>query len=171
MSPFNNFNIDLQYSLDITRNEDFDKFYHSIWRNQIKEIKYMDFKIYKQDQLKGIDKRIILKTGGEVTIDEKCRRKDYGDIFIELVSNTETKKLGWLYYSTCDYIMYFTEPTRKVYLLPFELLKMAWIENKVLWQQQYKIRECVNKGYNSKGICIPTSILLNSISKQTIKTY
>lgn len=116
MNPFNNFNIDLQYSLDLTRNEDFDKFYHSIWKNQISLIEYMDFKTHKQEQLKGIDKKIILNNGKVITIDEKCRRKDYGDIFIELRSNTKTNKPGWLYYSTCDYIMYFTELKRNTKL-------------------------------------------------------
>jgi hypothetical protein len=167
----NNFNTDLEYSLDISRNKDFDKFYYDIWQGQIKDIEYMDYETHKEEQLKGIDKKLILKNGKAVTIDEKCRRENYNDFFIELVSNTKTKKLGWLYYSTCDYIVYYVEPIRKAYLLPFELLKMAWIENKVEWKKKYPIRQCLNKGYISKGICIPTSILLDSISSQITKKY
>lgn len=131
----------------------------------------MDYKTNKQEQLKGIDKKIFLKNGKAVTIDEKVRRVSYPDIFIELISNTKTGKLGWLYYTTSDYIMYYIEPTRKAYLLPFELLKMAWIENKVLWQKDYKLKECINGNYSSKGICIPIQILLKSISEQMVKTY
>ena len=167
----NNFKMDLEYSLEISRNESFDKFYHDIWKDQISTIEYMNFETHKEEQLKGIDKRIILKNGKFVTVDEKCRRKDYGDFFIELISNTKSKKLGWLYYSTCDYIMYFIEPTRKAYLLPFELLKMAWIENKMIWQKNYKLKECINGSYSSKGICIPTKILLPAIAKQMEKIY
>ena len=163
----NTFYKDLNYSLDITRNEDFDKFYYKTWGNQIKFIEYMDFETHKQEQLKGIDKRIILKNGAVITIDEKVRRIDYKDIFIELISNTKTGKWGWLYYTTSDYIMYYIEPTRKVYRIPFELLKLAWIENKAVWLKKYKI-QCCNL---SKGICIPTAILLNSMSGQMVSTY
>lgn len=165
----NTFIKDLEYSLDIGRGKDFDKFYYDTW--PVRLIEPMDYSMNKAEQLKGIDKKIYLENGRILTIDEKIRRKYYGDIFLELVSNTRTNKKGWLFYSVSDFTVYYVEPIRKVYLLQMDLLRMAWKEHSEEWLSKYKLKFCSNGSYSSKGICIPTRELLNSIARQMVKVY
>lgn len=165
----NSFNNDLQYSLDLRRNEDFNKFYYDIW--EVKLIEELDYRKNKQEQQEGKDKRIHLKNGKVILVEEKCRRKDYGDIFLETVSNTKTNKPGWIETCQSEYLMYFIEPKRKVYLLPVELLKLAYRHNIQEWSKQYKIYAVPNKGYYSKGIGIPPEVLYAAIKKEMKYSY
>ena len=129
-------------------------------------IETVDYKTNPELQLKGVDKIIHFPDGGTVTVDEKKRRKDYGDILLELWKNKEQKKLGWLFYSQCDYIVYAVLSARKIYLLPTLLLKMAWKHNSHKWQKKYRKKDANNLYYNTENIPIPTNILLSAISAE-----
>lgn len=157
----NNFKVDLEYSLEERENEIFDNFYYRVFPG----IKNIHFAEDMKTQRKGIDKVIIFKSGNFFTIDEKKRRKDYGDILLELWSVND-KKRGWLYTTQCDYIVYAIMPTKKIYLLPTILLKMAWKENQKEWENKYKKLKAQNENYITTSIAIPTQILLQAISKQ-----
>jgi len=131
-----------------------------------------------ETQRKGIDKILYFSNGKQVTIDEKKRRKDYGDILLELWSVWEEKKKGWLLTTQCDYIVYAIMLSKKVYLLPTLLLKMAWKENKVIWLTQAKnknnnfhIINALNKNYTTVSIAIPTEILLKAIANQMEQNF
>lgn len=159
---YNDFTLDLEYSLEERENELFDNFYFRAFPG----LAYVEFAEDMEMQRKGIDKILHFKSGYTVTIDEKKRRKDYGDILLELWSVWERKKRGWLYTCKCDYIVYAIMPFKKVYLLPTLLLKKAWIENQSEWIKTYKEITAYNRGYVTKSIAIPTDILLEQISNQ-----
>ena len=95
---------------------------------------------------------------------KKKRRKDYGDILLELWSVWEQRKLGWLFTCRCNYIVYTIMSTQKVYLLPVLLLKKAWLTNSKDWLKRYKIIDANNRTYTTKSIAIPTETLLRAIS-------
>ncbi len=158
----NDFNIDLEYSLEERENEMFDRFYFRTFPS----LDTIHFAEDMETQRKGIDKILKFKSGYTVTIDEKKRRKDYGDILLELWSVWERKKRGWLYTCQCDYIVYAVMPTKKVYLLPTLLLKKAWLKNHSNWLVKYKRIDAKNKGYITKSIAIPAEELLYEISRQ-----
>jgi len=158
----NDFNIDLEYSLEERENEMFDRFYFRTFPS----LDTIHFAEDMETQRKGIDKILKFKSGYTVTIDEKKRRKDYGDILLELWSVWERKKRGWLYTCQCDYIVYAVMPTKKVYLLPTLLLKKAWLKNHSNWLVKYKRIDAKNKGYITKSIAIPAEELLHEISRQ-----
>lgn len=101
--------------------------------------------------------------------DEKKRRKDYGDILLELWKNKENRRPGWLFYSQCDYIVYAVLESDKIYLLPTLLLQMAWRNNSNEWLSQYQKKEALNYGYTTVNIPIPADILLNAISAEMNK--
>jgi hypothetical protein len=156
----NDFKPDLEYSLEERDNELFDNFYKRIFPG-ISKIEFCeDLSIQKT----GVDKIIHFAKGNKFTIDEKKRRIDYNDIALELWSNYEKRKRGWLYYSTCDYIVYAIMPSLKVYLLPTILLKRVWYINQREWAIKYPLIFAQNTNYRTQNICIPTNILLNAIS-------
>lgn len=156
-----NFKIDLEYSMEEGENELFNNFYYRVFTG----IENIHFAKDMKTQRKGIDKVITFKSGNFFTIDEKKRRKDYGDILLELWS-VDNKKRGWLYTSQCDYIVYAVMPTKKVYLLPTILLKMAWKTNQTEWNKKYKSLKAKNENYITTSIAIPTKILLSAISNE-----
>lgn len=157
----NDFKTDLEYSMD---DAVFDNFYKSNFPG-LKEIRFED---NLQKQIKGIDKTLIFKSGLEITIDEKKRRVDYGDILLELYSNKETKRKGWLYTAQCDYMAYAIIPKKKIYFLPMVLLKITWNENGAKWMNLYKSIEAINKNYTTLSIAIPTNVLLDALRKKMI---
>ncbi len=158
----NEFKTDLKYSLDQRECEWFDNFYHRVFPG-IKDIEVVEDLVR---QRKGIDKVISFNSGYQVTIDEKKRRKDYGDILIEIWSNYEKGKRGWLYYSECDYIVYAIMPTQTVYLLPVLLLKRAWYKNGDRWTDTYGTREAINPGYTTVNVPVEIDQLLGAIAEE-----
>jgi len=162
----NDFKLDLAYSLEERDNEIFDNFYRRLFPTLINIRFISDLAVQKQ----GIDKILILKDGREITVDEKKRRKDYGDILLELWSVTEAGKLGWLYTCQAEYVVYAIMPSRKAYLLPVILLKRAWYNHENEWKLSYPIKLAPNPWrnpiYHTTNIHIPPKILLGAISQE-----
>ena len=162
---YNDFHTDLRYSLDNRDDETLNDFYRKAFPFAV-EIEFcQDLSLQK----KGIDKLIHLSNGNTLTIDEKKRRRDYGDILLELWSNKERNTPGWLQYSQCDYIVYAILPAKKVYLLPTLLLQMAWKNNKREWLTAYPKTLANNGYYNTENIAIPADVLLHAISAEMQK--
>jgi len=165
-SIINNFKNDLDYSME-------DEIFETFYREKFSNIKEIRFEENLNKQLKGIDKTIIFNSGYEITIDEKKRRVDYNDILIELVSNKGTKRQGWLFTTQCDYIAYAIMPKKTIYLIPTTLLKLAWVENQIKWESNYKKIEAKNKDNNGRefitiSIPIPIKVLLEGLQKQMV---
>jgi len=165
-SIINNFKNDLDYSME-------DEIFETFYREKFSNIKEIRFEENLNKQLKGIDKTIIFNSGYEITIDEKKRRVDYNDILIELVSNKGTKRQGWLFTTQCDYIAYAIMPKKTIYLIPTTLLKLAWVENQIKWESNYKRIEAKNKDNNGRefitiSIPIPIKVLLEGLQKQMV---
>ena len=158
----NDFQIDFEYSLIARENEMFDLFYQRVFPDLVRIELIEDLKL----QRLGIDKFLHLANGQRIAIDEKKRRTNYNDILLELWSVFEKNKKGWLFTSYCHYIVYAIMPTRKVYLLPTTLLRIAWKHNSVEWEKTYDKIEALNAGYKTVSIAIPPSVLLPAISKE-----
>ena len=161
---YRDFFSDLEYSLDERDNEMFDGFYCRIFPGLMR----VEFVTDIPTQKKGIDKILHFKSGKQVTVDEKKRREDYGDIALELRHEYDSGMVGkgWLYKCQCDYIVYAVMPSKKVYLLPALLLKKAWLTYRREWQQKYREINSPNKGYRSVSLPIPTQVLLESVSRE-----
>ncbi|MBT9167757.1 MAG: hypothetical protein DDT19_01097 [Syntrophomonadaceae bacterium] len=158
----NDFSRDLQYSLDQRECEWFDSFYYRIFPGLDRIELVEDMARQKQ----GVDKILHFKSGYKVTIDEKKRREDYGDIALETWSIWENRKRGWLYYCKCDYVVYAIMPAQIAYLLPVLLLKRAWHEHGKVWLQKYKEFSSYNPGYTTKNIAVPVDVLLGAIAAE-----
>ena len=160
---FKDFDTDLQYSLDSQEDILFDNFYRRVFP----QLKSIEFVKELTLQKKGFDKIIELESGKKFYIDEKKRRKDWGDILLEIWSNKEMKKKGWFVTSEADYIVYAFMESQVVYVLPLLLMRMwAWKDKKYF--MSFKSVESVNKNYTTVCKAIPTELLLTAI-KDIIK--
>lgn len=159
---FNDFEIDLEYSLEARENELFDLFYQRVFPDLVRIEMVKDLKL----QRLGIDKLLHMENGQRITIDEKKRRTDYGDILLELWSVYEQGKKGWLFTSFCHYVAYAIMPRGKIYLIPVALLRMAWEHNSKEWERTYKKIDAQNAQYKTVSIAIPSDVLLAAISKE-----
>lgn len=116
----------------------------------------------------GIDRSITLNSSKQILVDEKVRRKDYGDILLEYMSSEEAQTPGWVCKPLlADYIAYCIIPARIVYMLPVIQLQMAWLANGEQWKYVYGKCEAKN---NTRGITwttlncpVPVDVLFSAI--------
>jgi hypothetical protein len=156
----NDFPTDLQYSLESNDDEYINSRYFVAFPHLVKVETNTDIEL----QYKGIDKILHFSNGHSYYVDEKKRRKDYGDILIEEYSNFETKRIGWIskeHYT--DYISYIVYPTKIMYILPFLILQRVWLQNYNEWQLQYGRKFAQNDGYTTSNIAIPKDILFKEL--------
>ena len=162
-TKFNDFNLDLKYSLDNRDAAGLDNFYFRVFPH-LERIELVED---LEQQKKGIDKILHFKNGKSILIDEKKRRKDYGDILLEEYSNFDNKKVGWLGREKyTDYIVYVIMESMTIYLLPFLLLQLAWIHNYKNWLNKYGRKFADNNSYRTSNIAIPPDVLLEVIKAE-----
>jgi hypothetical protein len=162
---FNEFHTDLEYSLNNRENEMFDEFYFRAFPSLARIELVEDLHLQKR----GVDKILHLKNTKQILIDEKKRRKDYGDILLEEYSNWERKVVGWLGRDKhTDYIVYAFMDTKRVVLLPFLLLQRAWLANYHDWSRDYPRKFAKNKGYTTSNIPIPNEVLFSAIKRAAV---
>lgn len=127
----------------------------------------------------GVDRVLTLSCGRRVTIDEKVRAKDYGDILLERWSNYERKTPGWIVAPLlCDYIAYAVLPIRQCYLLPTLELQRAWRERGPDWAEKaksgtsgYRICRAKNSHYETISIAVPVDQLFSAIRDSMIVSW
>jgi len=164
INRMNSFEEDLKYSLK-NGNDWINNFYWKKFKHHgLKEI--IEVKDAER-QKKGIDKILKFDNDNELWLDEKKRREDYGDFLLEEYSNKRKRTLGWLNKTKMtDYIAYICMPTKKIYLLPFMLLQLAWIKNYSQWKKIYGIKKAKNDGYITTNIPVPKEELFRAIREE-----
>lgn len=164
----NEFKYDLKFSLEHGFDEFINKFYLEVfpWLESIEIVDNIEL------QKKGIDKILKFENKKEILIDEKKRRKDYGDILLEEYSNYEKKIVGWLGKEKyTDYISYIVIPSKKIFLFPFLLLQSAWVKNYESWLDLYDRKLAPNPGYYTSNIPVPKDVLINALNKEMEKQF
>lgn len=107
-------------------------------------------------QSAGIDTIVKLPFGAKLYIDEKKRKKNYGDILIEYISNDTKNSPGWIEKTLqIDFIAYAIMDIQTVWFIPFLELQRLWFENKTEWLKTYPLKTAKNKYYNTLNIAIP----------------
>lgn len=77
----------------------------------------------KTEQHKDKDVTVFMKNGKRISISEKSRFRDYGDVLIELIKNnkafriSKTDSYGWGLNSEADYIVYYIMGSNRVVAL------------------------------------------------------
>lgn len=122
----------------------------------------------------GIDRVLTLDCGKTLTVDEKVRYKDYGDVLLEYWSVFRDGKgvaPGWIAKDlACDYIAYAFVPTERCLLIPFQELRRAWrahCREWVKWGEQatrgFCVIDAVNPGYKTRSVAVPEVILKDAV--------
>lgn len=159
----NNFKEDLKFSHDMEDLSVWFEIYNKAFPNNHG---FTNERENGQLQHLGIDRTVVLGSGKAIYIDEKVRRKDYGDILLEYISNDKIKSKGWVEKPLfCDYIAYAILESGMCYLLPVPQLQKAWMENKKEWIKKYGIKSAKNKYYNTLNCPIPIKILFPEIGR------
>lgn len=137
----------------------------------------------------GIDYIATLRGGAKINIDAKTRRKwssrywHYGEPELALErfsvcpedAPNGAGKIGWTLSdaSNVDMILYTFDPfdSNRFYLIPFQHLRMAFWCNGAEWVNKYKYKfqesenkEYRRKGWRSKAVFVPASIVLNAVT-------
>lgn len=126
----------------------------------------------------GIDRVLTLGSGKTLSVDEKVRYKDYGDVLLEFWSSYRGEypqgrgdQPGWVAKDlACDYIAYAWVPTERCLLLPFQELRRAWRSHRRDWVSAarkdamgFSIARAKNRGYETVSVCVPENALRDAI--------
>ena len=129
----------------------------------------VDHREHGEHQLAGIDRSIIMPNSKVILIDEKVRKKDYGDIALEHISSTRSGAPGWVCKPLrCDYIVYAILPAGRAYVLPVVQLQEAWRRRGKEWIANYREVRSANRGYWTINVAVPTNELFKEIG-QTLR--
>jgi len=114
----------------------------------------------------GIDRIIHLKSGKTLYVDEKKRKKKWGDILLEYKSNSNSSKNdGWINKQLhIDYLAYAFMETREVYLFDWQTLRRVWKENGKKWFKIYKTIQAKNEHYTTYSLAIPIDIIMQKMN-------
>lgn len=114
----------------------------------------------------GIDRVITLNSGKVVTVDEKVRDKYWPDFLLERYSDYERRTPGWMQKDlACDFIAYVWLPREDGYLLPFLLLRRAWLQHGQKWCREYPEKRGINDGYVTLNVAVPIDVVLKAVNQ------
>lgn len=114
----------------------------------------------------GIDRVITLQGGKTVTVDEKVRYTDYGDILLELWSHYEKREQGWAVKElACDFIAYAVLPCKTCYMIPFHSLQKTLYANGNEWEKRFGLHYSRNRNYTTVNMAIPPDVLFDAMNR------
>ena len=135
----------------------------------------------EQDK-KGIDYIATLEGGAKIGIDVKARDKGVSkywkdgeeDLLLEIWSvypdGKNFGKLGWTLSdkTNVDFILYtFDEAdSSKYFLLPYQLLRMAFLKNGRKWLKEYGAKLAHSECWSTQVMFIPARIVLDAIKSE-----
>lgn len=163
----------LEYSDRMSDEPFWDAVYRKAFPNLVN---HMQCKGDFDSQRLGVDRLLFLGNNHVLRVDEKKRSEVWPDILLEYLSVDTAGKPGWIELDKAiDYIAYAFMPSRKVYLLPWPLLRRAWLENGERWKQKARDREdgfCIipakNPGYTTHSVAVPINTLYCAINRASI---
>lgn len=155
-----------------------------IYRQAFPDFQSMSKPVVELDrQYKGIDRVITLEGGKQIFVDEKYRYPDrfgrrWTDVLIEVWSDYERRTHGWISKPLwCDFVAYAFADSKVCYMLPYQQLKRAWLQNEHAWKQRYgrsdhpeRLQTTTttnNKNghvYTTAFICIPIAVVLQAMN-------
>lgn len=95
---------------------------------------------------------ICRKDGKTTTIEVKADSKinTTNNLFIETVSNEQTKREGWFFYCEADYLFYYDTIDQYLYIINYDDLKQLNMDS-------YKTARAYDSNKTSIGILLPLS--------------
>ena len=121
-------------------------------------------------QRKGIDVVVTTQAGQRYHLDEKIRDTEYDDLLLEEYSDYELAKPGWLEAETelTDFVVY-VKPSGVVHILPYILLRNAYLRYKEEWLRKFGRRFAANIGFRTSNIPVPWEELKRALCEEMTK--
>jgi hypothetical protein len=117
-----------------------------------------------EEQLRGIDRRLVFDNRSSLTVDEKYDKHSTGNFFLETVSVLERNTPGWVMgHLECDYLGYLFRPLRQLFLIDYRRLCEAWARHENVWAADYPLHTIKNRGYVTVGVTVPAHVVLDAI--------
>ena len=126
----------------------------------------------------GVDYWAQLSGGHLLGVDVKSREAGAGkwwkynepELALEVYSVCETKKIGWTLDVTkiTEYVFFNfdKQDSRLCFLIPFQLLRMAFKEKGKQWVGDYGIKYQNSEGWTSSAVFVPASVVELAICEQ-----
>lgn len=126
----------------------------------------------------GIDYVAILRKGARILIDAKTRTRGCGrhwkqgpELALEtwsvLPDERNKGKVGWTLCEAkeVDYILFTFDPadSNEVFLYPFQLLRIAFVNNLNAWYRKYKVDTQDSGRWKSRCVFVPESIAWDAL--------
>lgn len=171
----------LEYSARLSDEPSWIAFYQNVWSSMINATRLDRHSEWQRD---GIDRVIFLENGRQFLIDEKKREatdkngQPYRDVLLEEWSvfygeADPRNKIGWALDSKkrCDFIAYAIPLASLCYLLPFELLRLAFTQHRSEWLRTFGPRDAKNHGYVTRNVPVTWNALREALNEQMVKRY
>ena len=156
----------LEFSARLSDELSWNAFYQGLWPDMVAATRLDRNSEWQRD---GIDRVIFLANGRQLLVDEKKREatdkktgKPYLDVLLEEWSvfhgeGSHRNKIGWSLdrKKRCDFIAYSIPLAERCYMLPFELLRLAFETRRSDWAREYGFRHSQNQGYVTRNIPVP----------------
>jgi hypothetical protein len=169
------FSDDLMYS---TSQAD-DPLWQALYRKAFPGFESMQLITDIHEQKRGRDRVIRLTSGHTYYVEEKKRRKSWGDILLEYISVDSKNIPGWICKDLdIDYLAYAFMDNRIAYLFPWPILKRAWKHYGTSWIEQanahkdgFDIVIADNMTYKTHSVAVPIKTLLRTMRSGMIITF
>ena len=138
----------------------------------------------KELDKKGIDFVATLRRGATVNIDVKRREKGVSrywkgepELTLEqwsvCPSETHTGVVGWTLdeRKQTDYVLYVFDKSdcELAFLLPFQLLRMAFRRNNKTWRDHFRVGRCSTENrYETESVFVAASCVVDAISAEMV---
>lgn len=166
-APTRDFRVDHRRSLVDARAPWWSEVFERAFGAPVAEMRLFDSDYERQ--VAGIDREVVFTDGRRITVDDKVRSSDYGDILLERISNTQTGSLGWAAKALeCDWFAYAIKPAKTCHLLHAGSLHAAWEWYEVEWRRNYPEKRSDNGSYVTLNVAVPTAVVLSALGRDAM---
>lgn len=120
-----------------------------------------------EDDRRGVDFWAYLRSGRRQGVDLKARRRDWGDLYVELISRKGDEAPGWTvdHHKITDYVL-FLWPDRHL-LLPYPQLRATVLRNEATYRETYGTRWAKSRSstgeWSTENCPIPEGVLFRDL--------
>ena len=112
-------------------------------------------------QRAGYDTIITLHSGTVIKIEKKIDHTPHENFFLEYLVDG---KPGWIEKDLdCDFIAYAFQSRGECYMLPYQLLRLAWRMNREVWKEEHTMRPVNNGTFKAIGAAVPVDRVLKAM--------
>lgn len=120
------------------------------------------------DDLRGVDYWAYLSTGRPQGVDLKARRREWGDLYLELVSRDDDEAPGWTVdqKKITDYVLFLWPQT--YLLLPFPQLRATVRRNEAAYRERYGTSWASSEGrsgrrWRTENLALPAGLVFRDM--------